>query len=94
METETFCLPGESADLTISTWGRTMTNDQLFNKHAAAAYLTENYIPVRPRTLDAWRRAGRGAPSHKIAGRVVWSRAELDRWVAAQLASTSRGGVR
>jgi hypothetical protein len=59
---------------------------KLLNKHAAAAYITENYIPTSPRTLDAWLAAGdRGPRSHKIEGRRVWSRAELDMWVASQL---------
>ncbi|BCP11891.1 hypothetical protein MINTM020_39890 [Mycobacterium paraintracellulare] len=69
-----------------------MTDDRL-NKHAAAAYLSRT-VPVSPRTLDAWRTADKGPRSHKVAGRVFWYTSELDRWLASELLTSSRGGVR
>jgi hypothetical protein len=69
-----------------------MTDERL-NKHAAAEYLSRT-MPVSPRTLDAWRAGDKGPRSHKIAGRVFWFRSDLDRWLAAEFASTARGGVR
>ncbi len=67
--------------------------DERFDKHAAAEYLSRA-VPVSPRTLDAWRAANRGPRSHKIGGRVFWLRSDLDQWLAAELSTTARGGVR
>ena len=69
-----------------------MTDERLY-KRAAAAYLSHT-VPVSPRTLDAWRAADKGPRSHKVAGRVFWYRSELDRWLASELLTSSRGGVR
>lgn len=68
-------------------------NDERFDKHAAAAYLSRS-VTVSPRTLDAWRAADKGPRSHKVAGRVFWYRSECDRWLASELLTSSRGGVR
>ncbi len=43
-------------------------------------------------TLRYWRSAGQGPPSFRLGGRVVYRRAELESWIAAQEAATSRGG--
>ncbi len=67
--------------------------DEHFDKRAAAEYLSR-IVPVSPRTLDAWRAANRGPRSHKIGGRVFWLRSDLDQWLAAELVTTARGGVR
>lgn len=67
--------------------------DERLTKAEAAEYLSQT-IPVRPRTLDAWRRLDKGPRSHKVGGRVRWFKSDLDQWLAAQLISTSRGGVR
>lgn len=68
-------------------------DDERLNKYAAAAYLSRT-VPVSPRTLDAWRGLDKGPRSHKVAGRVFWYRSELDRWLASELLTSSRGGVR
>lgn len=68
-------------------------NDERYDKQNAAAYLSRT-VPVSPRTLDAWRTADKGPRSHKVAGRVFWYRSELDRWLASELLTSSRGGVR
>ena len=67
--------------------------DERYDKRAAAEYLSRT-VPVSPRTLDAWRAANKGPRSHKVAGRVFWLRSDLDHWLAAELATTARGGVR
>lgn len=56
---------------------------------AAVAKLTG----VSPGTLRYWRSIGAGPASYKLGGRrVVYERAELDRWLAEQKAATLRGG--
>lgn len=47
-----------------------------------------------PGTLRYWRSVGDGPPSFKIGRRVVYRRAEVERWIAEQEAATLRGGPR
>lgn len=51
------------------------------------------YIGVGPETMRIWRRNNTGPKSYMLAGRIVYRRAEVDQWIAAQLASTVRGGA-
>jgi hypothetical protein len=67
--------------------------DERPNKRDAAEYLSRTML-VSPRTLDARRAADKGPRSCKVAGRVFWFNGDLDYWLAAELVSSSRGGVR
>lgn len=66
--------------------------DELYDLDSAAEYVSRT-VPIKPRTLYAWRYLNKGPRSHKVAGRVFWSRFELDRWLASELLTSSRGGV-
>lgn len=68
--------------------------NERYDKHGAADYLTRMGVPVKARTLAAWRAADQGPLSVKAAGRVFWPRLELDRWLASELLTSSRGGIR
>ena len=48
------------------------------NEQAAAAMLG-----VSPRTMYAWRTAGIGPKYRRVGGRLLYARAELERWLAA-----------
>lgn len=44
-------------------------------------------------TLRYWRHRGEGGPpSFRLGRRVVYRRAEVDRWLSAQESATTRGG--
>lgn len=43
-------------------------------------------------TLYDWRSRGIGPRSFRLGGRVVYRRVEVEAWIAAQSAATSRGG--
>jgi hypothetical protein len=51
------------------------------------------YLDVPIATLRFFRASNKGPASYRLAGKVQYSRAELDRWVAAEMAATMRGGV-
>ena len=44
-------------------------------------------------TLRYWRHANLGPASFSLGRRVVYRRAEVERWIAEQEAATIRGGV-
>lgn len=50
------------------------------------------FLGIAEGTLRYWRSAGQGPPSFAIGRRVMYDRAELERWVAEQKAATLRGG--
>jgi predicted DNA-binding transcriptional regulator AlpA len=60
-----------------------------FTKAEAAEYLG-----VSERSLDLWRAKDTGPRSFKIAGKVCWLKNDCDEWLAAQIVSTTRGGIR
>lgn len=47
---------------------------------------------IKVSTFYTWRAMGTGPRSFKLNGRVVYDEAELNRWLEAQAAETSRGG--
>lgn len=50
-------------------------------------------LGVPPETLRYWRHLNKGPQSYRIGDkRVVYDRADLDDWLAAQKAATLRGG--
>lgn len=53
---------------------------------------TSSYTGIPEATLRYWRMSGIGPASWKIGRKVVYDRAELDRWMAEQKAATLRGG--
>ena len=50
------------------------------------------YIGTPVATLRWWRHEGRGPVSYRLGRRVLYSRADVDAWVAAQKLATARGG--
>ena len=52
------------------------------------------YLGVSERSLDLWRARNIGPRSFVIAGRACWLKTDCDEWLAAQIASTARGGLR
>jgi predicted DNA-binding transcriptional regulator AlpA len=50
------------------------------------------YLGFTPATLLYKRHKNEGPPSHKLAGRVVYAKADLDDYVVSELARTRRGG--
>ena len=51
------------------------------------------YLRLAVPTLRRWRWAGKGLPFHRIGGRIRYSRADLERFVAAgRRTSTSDSG--
>jgi predicted DNA-binding transcriptional regulator AlpA len=48
-------------------------------------------IPIG--TLRFWRHSGRGPASFALGRKIVYRRAEVERWIAEQEASTIRGGA-
>jgi hypothetical protein len=53
----------------------------------------ELYPFLSPATMRFRRHKGLAPASFVIAGRVVYRRTEIDRWLAEQEASTTRGGT-
>ena len=49
-------------------------------RQAAAA----EYLGVKPRTLEKWRRVGGGPPFFKLGRVVVYDLSELEAWLAAR----------
>jgi hypothetical protein len=43
-------------------------------------------------TLRYWRHAGQGPASFTLGRRVVYRKAEVERWISAQEQATRRGG--
>ncbi len=60
----------------------------LLTVHEAA-----DYLGYKPNTLRTWRQFNSGPTSFKRANRVVYRREDLDAWLAAQTATTMRGGT-
>lgn len=53
----------------------------------------EAFTGVDAATLRYWRHAGIGPASFKLGRRVVYRRAEVERWIAEQEKATLRGGA-
>ena len=49
-------------------------------------------LRIPERTLRWWRTCGTGPRSSTLGGRVFYDAADLDAWVNAEKAATSRGG--
>lgn len=56
----------------------------------------EEYPPLQPGTMRYWRHNDEGPESFTLgpAGRVVYRRSAVERWLAEQEAATRRGGTR
>ncbi|MFC9767021.1 helix-turn-helix transcriptional regulator [Rhodococcus jostii] len=54
--------------------------------------VSERYGIPAP-TLRYWRHVDQGPASFSIGKRIVYRRVELEKWIAAQEAATTRGGV-
>ena len=68
---------------TIATPPADSPRAQLLNREEAAAYLG-----VKPSTLADWRLSGKyrnELPCGRIGRRVFYRKADLDRWLAAQI---------
>jgi predicted DNA-binding transcriptional regulator AlpA len=52
------------------------------------------YIGVSEKTLYMWYEADRGPKAAKLAGRIWYLRSDIDEWANAEMAATTRGGVR
>lgn len=48
---------------------------------------------VSEATLRYWRHADQGPPSFRLGRRVVYRKAEVERWISEQEKATRRGGV-
>lgn len=55
--------------------------------------VTDLYPFLNANTLRYLRHAGRGPASFTVNNRVLYRRAEVDRWLAEQEAATTRGGA-
>ena len=65
-----------------------MTGDDLLTVDEIA-----DELRVPAATFRSWRALGRGPKSFKIGRRVVYRRSDVEAWIAAEEARTSRGGV-
>ncbi|MDH3260029.1 MAG: helix-turn-helix domain-containing protein [Acidimicrobiia bacterium] len=61
-----------------------MSGDFVFLEEAAA------FLRRSPATLRWWRHAGKGPRCANVGGRVVYLRADLDRWVESEFAAEDR----
>lgn len=52
------------------------------------------YLGVAESTLRTWRHTHTGPQSYRLGVKVLYDRADLDDWLAAEKASTVRGGAR
>lgn len=50
-------------------------------------------LGIKQATLRYWRHAGTGPASFTLGSKVVYRRAEIERWLAEQEATTTRGGA-
>ncbi|PKM15431.1 MAG: DNA-binding protein [Gammaproteobacteria bacterium HGW-Gammaproteobacteria-2] len=50
-------------------------------------------LGVTPRSLDRWTAAGRGPRRFRLANRCVYSRCDVEQWLALRRAETGRGGA-
>ncbi|MBH5141436.1 helix-turn-helix transcriptional regulator [Rhodococcus erythropolis] len=67
------------------------SEDESPSEYLTTAQLSGAYtIPVA--TLRYWRHKGDGPPSFRLGRRVVYRRADVDEWLRAQEAATTRGG--
>lgn len=48
---------------------------------------------IAEHTLRYWRAVNEGPPSFKLGRRVVYRRADVEKWMAQQEAATRRGGT-
>jgi predicted DNA-binding transcriptional regulator AlpA len=50
------------------------------------------YLGRSTQTLWRWRARGEGPPYHKLVGRIRYTRADIDRWVAARFTDGEAAG--
>jgi predicted DNA-binding transcriptional regulator AlpA len=50
-------------------------------------------LGIAEETLRYWRSSNQGPKSFKVGRRVVYRREELERWIAEQEATTTRGSA-
>lgn len=49
-------------------------------------------LGFNPRSLDRWAATGRGPRRFRIGNRAVYSRADIEQWLALRRIETGRGG--
>ncbi len=64
--------------------------DDFLTRQEAAAYLQSKIALGTPGTLNNMMRAGVGPTAHKLGRRVLYRRADLDRWIKQRLQRVSR----
>ncbi len=69
-----------------------MTKDQ-FDDVITTKQACEHWPFLNPNTLRYLRHKGEGPASFVINGRVLYRRAEVERWLAEQKQATTRGGA-
>lgn len=52
-----------------------------------------DYTGIHEATLRYWRYENKGPASFKLGRRVMYRKADVDAWLAAQYEATARGGV-
>ncbi|WP_367582136.1 helix-turn-helix transcriptional regulator [Tsukamurella tyrosinosolvens] len=64
-----------------------------FSDLLTTAQVCELYPFLSPATMRVRRHRGEEPASFVVNGRVLYRRAEIDRWLAKQEAATTRGGT-
>ena len=52
-----------------------------------------DYVGLSVATMRNYRAQSKGPQSFRIGGKVMYSRAGLDSWIASEMAGSTRGGV-
>ena len=65
----------ESVAMTLPEIGRALTGEEIER---------ETNGRIKKKTLDHWRMQGKGPPYFKVGRRVLYRRADVERWLADQ----------
>ena len=65
------------------------SDESIFGEHEAGRYLGGEAEPVSPRTMQRWRQEGTGPEFLKLGRLVRYRKSDLDRWVDAQLRTST-----
>lgn len=63
------------------------------DEYLTTRQVSERYPFLPAATLRYWRHAGTGPASFTVGKKVLYRRAEVERWLAEQEQATARGGV-
>jgi hypothetical protein len=64
--------------------------DHLLTRDQAAAALTENGFPVKPKTLAVWASRGDGPPYQMFRARALYKWSEVEAWARSRLTAPRR----